>query len=481
MKSVSTNFTLFLLSSFLFCDAQAGKITPEMIEERKLAVISIKTRETTVAYGVPQTSVGTGFIADKEKGIVITNRHIASVNNLSTYEATFYNGRIADLKLIWNDPINDFAFLQVEPNKIPSNVPALTYSREAKIGQDVFMIGNNEANGHSVQSGTVNDLFNFIVTSGPQQVLSISLNSKGGSSGSPVFNDDGQVIGLNFASSDTTASSVPISYVQDALNDICINKIPERFFVGAIFNTINLDLAQDYYQYKNQNMQEHLDAIPGARNRILTIDSLLPTPEQSLEVGDIIEKINEKIVGPDHYLVEKELNQSKGKPVKFTICRNGDRIALDVPTYNLNQALCTEILVFGNTVFSTVNPLMSFQTGMPMGRVCIASKNSGSLFDNLPCVFVNSEALSLALVEKINGKQMNTLSDVIKVLPIITKIQKFNYVIKDYGFTYLDGACQTRQCLLSLFTQYRPEQYSPPSLIKFDFENHDWVRKQILD
>lgn len=475
MKKLHLKFSFFLLSTCFFFDAKAGR---EEIEAQKPAVVSITVRQTTRAYGSPQTSYGTGFLADKEKGIIITNRHVASTDCPASFEASWENGKTTDLKLLWNDPTNDFSFMQIDPSKIPSNVPQVTFSTSTSLGQDVFMIGNNAAIGHSMQMGTINDLFSTIATDWQKQGLSISLNSKGGSSGSPVFNDEGQIIGVNCSSSDTNAYSVPISYVQDALQNILENKIPLRFSTGAIFSTINLDHAQDYFGFNAPHMQEYLDTVPGSRNRLLAVDFLLPTLNQPLEVGDIIEKVNGINVGPNQYLVEKALNETKSTTAKFKVNRNGDSLDLDIPIFDLNETLCSEMLVFGNTVFATVDPLMSFQTGMPIGSVCIGSKSGGSLFDDLPSNTGSSNS-PLVMVKKIDGKPIHKLRDVIIMLPEITKKEKFNYLIKDYGINYLNNTVHTIQKEHALIAYYRPHHYPQSSLIKFDNEKHDWVRETV--
>jgi S1-C subfamily serine protease len=477
MKNIPTTFTLLLLSSFVFFDAKA--MDPEdPIEKLKSAVVSIRVHETTKAYGIPEISFGTGFLADKQKGVIVTNRHVSSVDCPAILEATWENGKKTDLHLMWNDPVNDFAFLHVNPEHIPADVPQIEFSRTPKVGQKVFIIGNNDRNGHSFQEGKINDLFSFERTDFDSQVLSIDLNTKGGSSGSPIFNYDYKVIGLNFAASNVSASAIPISYIQDALENIRNGTIPPRFSTGAIFDTITLDDARDYYQYDNPETQQHLTAIPGARSRLLAVDFLLPSLAPQLEAGDIIDKVNGKIVGPDQYAIEKELNQSEGNPVKFRVCRNGKFLDLEVPPLNLNKTLCTEMLVFGNTIFATVDPLMSFRTGMPMGSVCIASRTPGSLFE-LPFFNANNVNISLVKINKINGNSINTLNDIVNILPKITEMQKFNYVVKNYSVEFCNNQCHTRQPELSLFAHYRPGHYNPPSLITFNFKKHDWERKEL--
>lgn len=477
MNQVLLRFILFSFLMFLALETNIRAMKTALLETLIPAVVSIRTQETRRAFGNAQTIFGTGFLVDKEKGIIVTNRHIAAVNNPAAYEATWEDGSVTDLKLIWNDPVNDFAFLQVNINKIPSNAPQIHFSRKVKIGDDVVIIGNNEGVGHSVQTGKVNDLFTIVSLSWQHHALSLNLNTRGGSSGSPVFNKEGGAIGLNFAGNDTIASVVPIEYIDDALMDIRQGKIPERFSSGASFGTLNVDHAKDYFQYTNhEKTKSLLKGIPGARNRILVVNLILPGT-QMLKVGDIIEKINDKFVGPSVYLLEKEINQSEGKPVKFTVWRNGEPMDLEVPVFNLNDSLCSKMVIFGGAVFASVDPLISYQTGMSIGSVCIGGKDRGSVFDQ---VFqISAEDPPFAQLKEMNGKPVNRLEDLLSLLPEIIEKKKFNYIVKDYSFIFQNNAYHTRQAELPCCAHYRPGQYPAPTMIEFNKAKTEWEHRSL--
>ncbi len=481
MKSMIVRFALIAFALIVSADAQAeGKIKAEQIEKLKPAVISIKIKETTAAYTAPFSGEGTGFVVDKENGIIMTNRHIASIDAPADFEATFYDGTTADLSFIYNDPTTDFAFLKVDPHLIPKELPQLKFSRTATVGEDVFMIGNNEARSHSVQLGKVSDLYAIEDVQYPQQTYHISLNSRGGSSGSPVFNERGEVIAINYAGTDATAFVIPISYALDALESLGKKETPKRYSLGATYDHLNVDHASEYYQYPNTHTKQKLAKMPSSRNRIIIVSSILPgTPAaQYLEVGDIIEKVGDIEIGPDLYLMEKMVNQSSGNPVKLTIFRNGNPLEVEVPTFNLNEKKCAKMLIFGKTVFASVDTFMSYRTGMPIGSVCVANNPSGSLFEKLPVVTTEPQVM----IKKINNKAITTLGNLLSLLPEIEKKQKFNFVFKNYGIRCIQEGLvyNTHQHDVSEFVKYKPELYDAPVVISFDAEKGIWVREPFL-
>lgn len=454
-------------------------IKVSLIEKLKPAVISIKVKQTTASYATPYSGGGTGFVADKEKGIIITNRHIGTLDSPAQFEAIFNDGSTADLSFIYNDPTTDFAFLRVDPKLIPDGLPQLKFSRDAKVGEDVIMIGNNEGRSHSVQLGKVSDLFAIEDLHYPQQTFQISLNTRGGSSGSPVFNEKGEVIGINYAGNDTTAFAIPISYAWDALDKIQKNEEPPRFSLGAAFAHLNVDYAFDYYQYPNKNAKQRLAQIPSSRNRLLAVASIMPgTPAAKyLEVGDIIEKVGDTEIGPNLYLLEKLVNEAMGKPLKITFYRNGKLLEQEIGSYDMNKQKCSKIVIFGNTVFASVDSLMGYRTGMPLGSVCIANNPSGSLFEKLPIISIQPQVM----IKKINGQPVHSIDDLIKILPKVAKLGKFNFVFQNFGVRCIEEGCiyNTHQNEVSQFVKYNTELYDAPVVIRFDSSKGGWVRQPL--
>ncbi len=457
-----------------------GTISKKKLDELKHSVVSIHIHETEAAFKKPTNSCGTGFVVDLKKGILVTNRHIASVDTPASYEIEFYDGTILEANFIWNHPTQDFAFLKVDPQKIPNTVRQVQFA-DAQSGEAITIIGNNEANGHSVQTGQFIDLFNITDPVFPGHSLSMSLNTKGGSSGSPIFNDNGQVVALNKSGNDTTGFSIPIRYIRDALQVVSRKEIPHYIATGAIFRHTALDKLALYYKYPHQKeMREFLKSIPDSRNRLLCVESVLPgTPAATLlEPGDIIEAVNGKRVGPDLYRLESLMPKKPGEAVKFTLIRNGKILELEVPTIDLNKNQCATFAKVGNTIFATITPIESYITGMPMGSVCVMTQTGGALFEQLPRPF--AEGNPQVKLTKINGHPIKTLDDFIRVIPAALAEKHFHYHIQDYGLEFRNvNTCKTHQNELSQYAKHDAAYYDPPVIVSFNPKTFTWERKPL--
>ena len=460
----------------------AKEIRKKSLEDLKNTVVTISIHETESAFQQPYHIYGTGFIVDLAKGILVTNRHIASVDTPASYEAEFYDGTILEANFIWNHPTNDFAFLKVDPKKIPENVDQVQFS-DARPGEEITIIGNNNASGYSVQTGQIIDLFSITGPVFPSHSLSMSLNTRGGSSGSPIFNQNGQVIALHKSGNDTTGFSIPISYIKDALKYLLQQEVPRCISTGAVLSHNALDNLSLYYKYPRQeNMKEFLKKIPDSRNRMLCVESILPgTPAATLlEPGDIIEAVNGERVGPNLYQLDTLMPKNTGGMVKFTVVRNGQTLNVNVPTVDLNERQCSTFAKVGNAIFATITPIESYITGMPMGSVCMMRNTAGSLFEQLPRIPFPEDKPQVRLT-KINGYPIGNLEDFIRVIPGALAQKHFNYHIRNYGFEFRDtNTWKTHQHELSQYTKYDPNQYDSPVIISFNPHTYNWERKPLL-
>jgi S1-C subfamily serine protease len=370
---------LFFISFPLSVSAQ--EFTEELIQKTKKAVVSIKIKSSHSAYDYIGEVFGTGFVIDKIRGIILTNKHIIMPATIASFEVTFFDGREINAKLLYYDPWQDFAFLQIAPELIPEEAMALQLKAISPIlNQNVLMVGNNQGQEFSIQTGNISSIYE---SAGPfpSQSLRISLNSMGGSSGSPILDKNGNVIAINHSGTQTSAIALPMNYVIDALNSVNNKLDPSRKHFGAIIKFYSLDHAVKYADFSKENMVTYINKYPNSFNRTLMIEFIMNNSPAygKLKAGDIIWSINEVEIGPNLYLLEKIMNDSISNTVKLKIFRLGKFLDIDVPLYNLQSKKIKKIIEFGGATFYEADDYISILTGASTKNVFV------SAFSNSKC------------------------------------------------------------------------------------------------
>jgi len=209
-KAITQPSVLSLIAVLLTVSLSLAKI-PEIVIEQKKAVVTIYIYDND-----KQVAFGSGCIIDS-KGIVVTNYHViaeALKFSNATVAIKMENGEYVKLeKLIAADKNNDVALIQLKGEKFPAL--KLSQSPKPKQGEDIIVIGSPLGLETTVTNGIISSI------RGADEFLQITAPISPGSSGSPVFNSNGEVIGiatllieggqnLNFA--------IPVKYVNDLLD-----------------------------------------------------------------------------------------------------------------------------------------------------------------------------------------------------------------------------------------------------------------------
>ena len=260
-------------------------------------------------------SLGSGFVIDPA-GIIITNNHvIADADEIS---AKFSDGTSLVAEVIGRDEKTDIAVLRVESEE---PLPSLKFgsAEKLRVGDWVMAIGNPFGLGGTVTVGIVSAR-NRNIQSGPyDNFIQTDAAINRGNSGGPLFNLDGEVIGINTAIYSPTGGSIGIGFAIPAESAVnVINQLREfgetrRGWLGVRIQEVTDDIAEGLL----------LAEAKGALISGITEEG--PAEEAGLLPGDVIVEFDGEAVDAMHELPRIVANRPIGKEVTIAILRKGER------------------------------------------------------------------------------------------------------------------------------------------------------------
>ena len=273
-----------------------------------------------------QRSLGSGFIIDAE-GVVITNHHV--ITGADEIEVVLQNGRVLDAQIVGSDPATDIAVLRVEPDE-PLPVVQFGDSDAARVGEWVVAIGNPFGLGGSLTAGVISARGREI-GGAYDDYLQTDVAINQGNSGGPLFNMDGDVIGVNTAIFSPTGTSVGISFsVPSAVAVPVIEQLIEygetrRGWIGVNVLEVTRDMAQAM-------------GLNEPRGALLTrIDPEGPAADSALEEGDVILAFDGRPVADDRVLPRIVAETEPGSRVDVEVFRRGESLTLGLDVERLEE------------------------------------------------------------------------------------------------------------------------------------------------
>ena len=259
------------------------------------------------------TALGSGFIIDK-KGIVVTNNHviygaediIVSVNGSTEYKA----------KVIGTDPYMDLAVLQIESEEkfIPVNFGD---SDKARVGDWVIAIGNPFGFGGTVTSGIISSRNRDIGLTRYDDFIQTDASINQGNSGGPLFNLDGEVIGINTAiiapgqsGSIGIGFAIPSNPASNVISQLIEFGETKRGWLGVRIQEVTNEIAD----------VEKLEKAEGALGASVSENS--PADKAGINAGDIILEFDGKRIDTMRKLPKLVAQTKVGKKVSLKIWRN---------------------------------------------------------------------------------------------------------------------------------------------------------------
>ncbi len=273
--------------------------------------------------GSPQrraTSLGSGFIIDPT-GYVVTNNHVIAEADEIT--VTLADDKRLKAKVVGRDAKTDLALLKVEPE---SPLRAVTFgdSDGSRVGDWVVAIGNPFGLGGTVTAGIVSARHRDI-NSGPyDDFIQTDASINRGNSGGPMFNLDGDVVGVNTAIFSPSGGSVGIGFAIPAnLAKPIIDQLRKfgrarRGWLGVRIQSVTDDIAQSL----------EIEKTTGALVADLTAGG--PAEKGKVEVGDVILTFDGKEVGEMRNLPRIVAETAVGETVPVEVWRQGRKVKLSI-------------------------------------------------------------------------------------------------------------------------------------------------------
>ncbi len=336
LRSLTSIFCLLIF----FNNSANSKAVPEsfadLAEKLMPSVVNISTTQTITTtnnpfpfqfppgspfedmfkeFGTPQTrkatSLGSGFIIDK-KGIVITNNHVIQsaedifvrVNGDEEYKA----------EVIGSDPLSDVAVIQIvsEKNFVPVKFGD---SDKARIGDWVVAIGNPFGLGGTVTAGIISARNREIGLSRYEDYIQTDASINQGNSGGPLFDMNGDVIGINTAILGQSGSigigfAIPSNSASLVIDQLLEFGETKRGWLGVRIQTVTKEIAE----------VEKLDKPKGAL--VASVADGSPSDKAGIKPGDIILEFDGTEIETMRILPKIVAKTKVGKTVDVKIWRN---------------------------------------------------------------------------------------------------------------------------------------------------------------
>ena len=274
-------------------------------------------------FGTPQerksSALGSGFIID-EKGIVVTNNHV--IQNAEDIIVRVNGDKDYKAKVIGADPLSDIAVLQLE-TKDKFTPVSFGDSDKARIGDWVIAIGNPFGLGGTVTSGIISARNRSIGLSRYEDYIQTDASINSGNSGGPLFDMNGDVIGINTAILGRNGSigigfSIPANDAKIVIEQLIEFGETKRGWLGVRIQDVTQEIAD----------VEKLDEPRGAL--VASVAENSPSEKGGIKAGDIILEFNGVRINQMKELPAIVAKTKVGTKVKVKVWRNKKEITKNI-------------------------------------------------------------------------------------------------------------------------------------------------------
>jgi serine protease Do len=372
-------------------------------------------------------SLGSGFIISGD-GFILTNNHV--VENATEITVTLEEGDTYTATVIGTDPKTDLALIKIEAGKtLPSVI--LGDSDDLEVGEWVIAIGNPFGLSETVTAGIVSAK-GRVIGSGPyDDFIQTDASINPGNSGGPLFNIEGEVVGINTAiinQGQGIGFAIPVNMAKDLLPQLKKGKVV-RGWLGVVIQEITPELAESF-------------GLPETDGALISdIEPGSPADKAGLKKGDVILKFNGEVITEMKDLPAIVAMTPVGARATITVFRDGamkditvvigempDETTLGSEPSTPGGGTETENADVGISV-EEVTPEISQYLGLPdTDGVLISQVESGSFAER-------AGILRGDVIREINHKKITSLADFEREMKEAQKMGRYLFLIWRNGTT----------------------------------------------
>lgn len=300
-----------------------------------------------------QQALGSGFVISAD-GFIVTNNHV--IEGADEIEIEFFDGKRLSATLVGRDPKTDIALLKVESD---TDLPFVSFgdSDTMRVGDWVMAMGNPLGQGFSVSAGIVSARGRELSGSYDDFLQTDAAINKG-NSGGPLFNMEGEVVGVNTAILSPTGGSIGIGF---SMASNVVTKVvaqlkefgeTRRGWLGVRIQDVTPDVAEAM----------NLAVAEGA---LITDVPDGPAKDAGLLAGDVITTFNGKPIADVRDLTRTVADSPIGEAVPVVVQREGSEMTIDV-TLGRREVAEGEAVAEGGSDAAPEAPMQSELLGMTL-------------------------------------------------------------------------------------------------------------------
>ncbi len=337
-----------------------------------------------------RSSLGSGFVFDAQ-GIIVTNNHV--IADADEITVNFADGTKLEAELIGKDPKVDIAVLRVKPEK-PLKAVKFGDSKKSRIGDWVMAIGNPLGLSGTVTLGIVSAI-NRDINSGPyDSFIQTDAAINRGNSGGPLFNMDGEVIGINTAIISPSGGSIglgfsiPSSLAANVVDQLVKYGETRRGWLGVQIQTVTDEIAETL------GMDEAKGALVG------DVVPNGPAAAAQIKSGDVILSFDGKEVEQMRDLPRIVADTPVDKEVEVVVLRKGKELTLAVSVGRLEDGE-KQIAANKKKDSEKTTPKETSALGMTLGEISDDLREAEKIDDGVNGVYI------LKVIEGSNAEDKN--------------------------------------------------------------------------